>query len=85
MLGALLLGGVLAGDAAVHQAVGRGAGAQTTRAVDAAHCFAEHDDPETGEHWIDTDAHAMRAPSIAEDEPVQAEAPSCARALPRKG
>ena len=27
MLGALLLGGVLAGDAAVHQAVGRGAGA----------------------------------------------------------
>ena len=51
----------------------------------AAHRFAEHDDPETGEHWIDTDAHAMRAPSIAEDEPVQAEAPSCARALPRKG
>ena len=50
-----------------------------------AHRFAEHDDPETGEHWIDTDAHAMRAPSIAEDEPVQAEAPSCARALPRKG
>ena len=40
MLGALLLGGVLAGDAAVHQAVGRGAGAQTTRAVDAAHRFA---------------------------------------------
>ena len=51
----------------------------------AAHRFAEHDDPETGEHWIDTDAHAMRAPSVAEDEPVQAEAPSCARALPRKG
>lgn len=51
----------------------------------AAHRFAEHDDPETGEHWIDTDAHAMRAPFIAEDEPVQAEAPSCARALPRKG
>ena len=51
----------------------------------AAHRFAEHDDPETGEHWIDTDAHAMRAPSIAEDEPAQAEAPSCARALPRKG
>ena len=51
----------------------------------AAHRFAEHDDPETGEHWIDTDAHAMRAPSIVEDEPVQAEAPSCARALPRKG
>ena len=36
------------------------------------HRFAERDDPETGEHWIDTDAHAMRAPSIAEDEPVQA-------------
>ena len=53
------------------------------------HCptgaLRERDDTETGEHWIDTDDHAMRAPSIAEDEPVQAEAPSCARALPRKG
>ena len=52
----------------------------------AAHRFAEHDDPaDRGAVGCDTDAHAMRAPSIAEDEPAQAEAPSCARALPRKG
>ena len=48
----------------------------------AAHRFAEHDDPETGEHWIDTDVHSMKVASIEEAE--QREAPSCARALPRK-
>lgn len=53
------------------------------RVEHAAHRFAEHDDPETGEHWIDTDAHAMRVPEQIEDD-VEREAPSCARALPRK-
>ena len=48
----------------------------------AAHRFAERDDPETGEHWIDTDVHSMKVASIEEAE--QREAPSCARALPRK-